>query len=438
MRLEVENLSKAYRIGTQLVVEETMVGSLLTFLRSPLVNYRRLRNLSRFDSFDDPDIIWPVRDVSFKVDDGEVVGVIGRNGAGKSTLLKLLSRITDPTRGRVVITGRVGSLLEVGTGFHPDLTGRENVYLNGTILGMKKREIDRKFDEIVEFSDIPQFIDTPVKRYSSGMIVRLAFSVAAHLEPEILIIDEVLAVGDASFQKKCLGKMQNVASRGRTVLFVSHNMAAINQLCDRCLVIEKGRLAFDGQASEGVDHYLKMGATESVSGTYQVTDTTARAAGRKGQITKLELQDLDNESSGSYGIGEAFQIRIHVAFFERVSTASVGAEVLAANGTPMINLRSDAQNVSLGPYNPGDEVVFTIQVPGLPFYPGIYKIDPWFAERDGKRIDHIRDAISLSLEVKGRLKSERMIQPGRGLVLLDCEWSDANAAKECTSAPQSP
>jgi lipopolysaccharide transport system ATP-binding protein len=200
-----------------------------------------------------------LRDVSFTVQPGEIVGVIGRNGAGKSTLLKILSRITDPTSGRAVLRGRVASLLEVGTGFHPDLTGRENVFLNGAILGMTKPEIRRKFDEIVAFAEVEQFIDTPVKRYSSGMYVRLAFAVAAHLEPEILIVDEVLAVGDAAFQKKCLGKMQNVSTQaGRTVIFVSHNMSAVVQLTSRCLLLEHGQLAFAGSPNAAVERYLNV------------------------------------------------------------------------------------------------------------------------------------------------------------------------------------
>ena len=196
--------------------------------------------------------------MSFDVRDGEVLGIIGRNGAGKSTLLKVLSRITEPTRGKVKIRGRVSSLLEVGTGFHPDLSGRENIYLNGTILGMTKREIDRKFDEIVDFSGVERFLDTPIKRYSSGMKVRLAFAVAAHLEPEILIIDEVLAVGDAEFQKKCMGKMQDVAKGGRTVLFVSHSMAAIQSLCNKGIVLEAGTVAYDGPVDGAIEKYLEQ------------------------------------------------------------------------------------------------------------------------------------------------------------------------------------
>ena len=203
--------------------------------------------------------IWALKDVSFDINRGEVVGIIGRNGAGKSTLLKILSEITEPTEGRVEIHGRVGSLLEVGTGFHPELTGRENVYLNGAILGMKRAEIERKFDEIVAFAEVEKFIDTPVKHYSSGMYLRLAFAVAAHLEPEILIVDEVLAVGDAAFQKKCLGKMAGVAKEGRTVLFVSHNMPAITRLCERAILLDEGRLLQDGVSHQVVKAYLNAG-----------------------------------------------------------------------------------------------------------------------------------------------------------------------------------
>src|SRR5207244_3345082 len=207
---------------------------------------------------------WALKDVSFEVRQGEVIGIIGRNGAGKSTLLKILSRITDPTEGRVTINGRVASLLEVGTGFHPELTGRENIYLNGAILGMTRAEIGRKFDEIVAFAEVEKFLDTPVKRYSSGMYVRLAFAVAAHLEPEILVVDEVLAVGDAEFQKKCLGKMSTVASGGRTVLFVSHNLTAIESLCHSCIALQRGRIFTRGSPTDVLDKYL--GSRRTVKG----------------------------------------------------------------------------------------------------------------------------------------------------------------------------
>ncbi len=258
--IRVENLSKRYRIGAKEEVQDTLAGVLTDWVKRPGHNLRRLRDLTRFSDNgqqEPDDIVWALKDVSFEVKRGEVVGIIGRNGAGKSTLLKILSRITHPTTGRVEINGRVSSLLEVGTGFHPELTGRENIYLNGTILGMRKSEIDRKFDEIVDFSGIERFIDTPVKRYSSGMRVRLAFSVAAHLEPENLLVDEVLAVGDAEFQKRCLGKIEDVAARGRTVLFVSHSMPMILRFCERAVLLDSGRKIAFGVTRRVVRTYLQ-------------------------------------------------------------------------------------------------------------------------------------------------------------------------------------
>jgi len=260
--IKVEDISKCYRIGLKEKIHDSFGAVMLDFLKSPLNNYRKYRSLYKFDDIngdlDCPscDIIWALKDVCFEVKAGEVLAIIGRNGAGKSTLLKVLSRITEPTKGKAEIRGKVSSLLEVGTGFHPELTGRENVYLNGAILGMKKREIDRKFDEIVDFSGVEKFIDTPVKRYSNGMKVRLAFSVAAHLEPDILVIDEVLAVGDAEFQNKCLGKMRNITTQGRTVLFVSHNMTAVIKLCPTAILLDNGQIAAKGPSKEIVDQYL--------------------------------------------------------------------------------------------------------------------------------------------------------------------------------------
>jgi lipopolysaccharide transport system ATP-binding protein len=263
--IEVQNLSKLYQLGT--IGGRTLRESLQRrwyrlrgkedLLRRVGTDHRK-SPLHPGQAGPRPNTMWALKDVSFAVQEGETLGIIGRNGAGKSTLLKLLARITEPTSGRAVIHGRVASLLEVGTGFHPELTGRENVYLSGATLGMKKSEISRKFEEIVAFSDIGAYLDTPVKRYSSGMYVRLAFAVAAHLEPEVLIVDEVLAVGDAAFQKKCLGKMDDAAKGGRTVLFVSHNMAAIRQLCQKCAVFEEGRLQELAPAGEVVDRYLKQ------------------------------------------------------------------------------------------------------------------------------------------------------------------------------------
>lgn len=262
--ISAQGISKIFRIGSREDDEDSLARSIFNAIRSPVRNFRKYRSLYDFSDvdMDNPeaagsDILWALKDVSFDVHQGEVVGIIGMNGAGKSTLLKILSRITPPTRGTVTLNGRVSSLLEVGTGFHQELTGRENIYMNGTVLGMRKQEVDSKFDEIVEFSGVAKFLDTPVKRYSSGMRVRLAFAVAAHLEPEILIIDEVLAVGDAAFQKKCMDKMQDVGEQGRTVLFVSHNMRAVTRMCERVILLNNGRKFLDTTAHEAVSAYLK-------------------------------------------------------------------------------------------------------------------------------------------------------------------------------------
>ncbi len=253
--IRVRNLGKHYRIGASPQKYQTLRDTLANAVAAPI---RRIRK-SLPASAGETDTIWALRHLDFEVEQGQVLGIIGRNGAGKSTLLKVLSRVTEPSEGEVEIHGRVGSLLEVGTGFHPELTGRENIYLNGAILGMKRSEIERKFDEIVDFSGVERFIDTPVKRYSSGMYLRLAFSVAAHLEPEILVVDEVLAVGDAEFQRKCLGKMSDVAQEGRTVLFVSHNMSAILRLTEEAIVLEGGRMAYRAPTADAVDYYMASG-----------------------------------------------------------------------------------------------------------------------------------------------------------------------------------
>jgi lipopolysaccharide transport system ATP-binding protein len=252
--IEVKGLSKKYRIGKADKRSDTVVGALVNSFKQPFQNLKQIRSLSKLDE-DEASIFWALRNVSFEVKEGDVLGIIGHNGAGKSTLLKILSRITEPSEGEVRIKGRVAALLEVGTGFHAELTGRENIYMNGTILGMRKKEIDGKLDEIVDFSGVEKFLDTPVKFYSSGMRVRLGFSVAAHLEPEILIIDEVLAVGDAEFQMKCLGKMEAVAAHGRTVLFVSHNLATINSLCSKTLLIDKGTFKSLGETKDIIREY---------------------------------------------------------------------------------------------------------------------------------------------------------------------------------------
>jgi homopolymeric O-antigen transport system ATP-binding protein len=277
--IRVDNLGKRYRIGAaQTKFRYGMFREVLVDVaKTPLRLAQALTGKGMRGS-DATSFIWALEDVSFDVEEGKVLGIVGRNGAGKSTLLKVLSRVTEPTKGTVTVRGRVGSLLEVGTGFHPELTGRENIYMNGAVLGMKRSEIERKFDEIVAFSEVEQFIETPVKRYSSGMYLRLAFAVAAHLEPEILVVDEVLAVGDAEFQKKCLGKMGDVAQQGRTVLFVSHNMSAILRLTQEAIVLKKGRLIKRAPTQEAVDYYLSSGQAEVGERIWEAEDIPASAA----------------------------------------------------------------------------------------------------------------------------------------------------------------
>jgi len=290
----VENLGKRYRIG-ELQKYKALRDTLTNALHAPFRAAAGLLN-GRRSSVPGPDnFIWALKDVSFEVKQGEVVGIIGRNGAGKSTLLKILSRITKPTEGYARIHGRVGSLLEVGTGFHPELTGRENIYLNGAILGMRKKEIDRKFDEIVAFAEVENFIDTPMKFYSSGMSVRLAFAVAAHLEPEVLLVDEVLAVGDAVFQKKCLGKMGDVAKEGRTVLFVSHNMAAVRSLCERACLLDAGRITCQGPPDEVIDQYLQSVQLLMPSESTALDQRKVRSGDGSAKIVDLKIEDADGK-----------------------------------------------------------------------------------------------------------------------------------------------
>ena len=306
--IRLENVNKVYRLGAKDEAEDSLLKSFARMVKSPVRNYRKYRSLYDFSDidFDSPDatvdsnVLWALRNISFDVNKGEIVGIIGRNGAGKSTLLKILSKITPPARGRVEIHGRSSSLLEVGTGFHPELTGRENVYLNATILGMRKREVDLSFDEIVEFSGVEKFLDTPVKRYSSGMRVRLAFAVAAHLEPEILIIDEVLAVGDAAFQEKCLNKMQDIGSEGRTVFFVSHNMQAVTRLCKRVITLREGQLVADGDAHKMVAAYMHEGTLSSAERTWE--DINTAPGGDITRLRSVRIKDEDGQTAASLDI----------------------------------------------------------------------------------------------------------------------------------------
>jgi lipopolysaccharide transport system ATP-binding protein len=302
--ITVENLSKRYVLGHQVGQPDGLRHALEEMIMAPAqwLRSRKQRQRAAFEEF------WALKDVSFEIQPGEVVGIIGRNGAGKSTLLKILSRITEPTAGRITIDGRVASLLEVGTGFHQELTGRENIFLNGAILGMSKAEIKRKFDEIVAFSEVEQFLDTPVKRYSSGMYVRLAFAVAAHLEPEILVVDEVLAVGDAGFQKKCLGKIQDVSSHGRTVLFVSHSMPTILRLCQRVILLQRGAVAGDGPADEMTRQYLNSGADRAAERVWPDRDKAPGDA--VARLHAVRVRNARGAVSETVDLSEPFEIEV--------------------------------------------------------------------------------------------------------------------------------
>lgn len=416
--IRVQGVGKQYRIGGTQEKYKTLRDSLAGTVHELTSVFQR-KGIHK-PKYED---IWALKDVSFEVKRGEVIGIIGRNGAGKSTLLKILSRITEPTEGIVDIYGRVGSLLEVGTGFHPELTGRENIYLNGAILGMKRVEIERKFDEIVAFAEVEKFIDTAVKHYSSGMYLRLAFAVAAHLEPEILLVDEVLAVGDATFQKKCLGKMGEVAHEGRTVLFVSHTMAAITHLCPQSILLADGHLAVNDRTSEVIATYLRSSYSLKTTGNQYTSEHTRRSGNRKGLIEQVEILGPNEKHATTLGIGEPFSVKLHFRVFTYTSIV-VGVELKSAEGLSLLNLRSDSQGLFFGPYESGALILLQIQVPGLPLYPGSYFLEPWIGEKKGARIDHIHDDIHIDIEAVGNFQSESLIQPGRGLILVDCFWKD--------------
>lgn len=325
--IQVEGLGKQYHIGRQQAGYETIRETVTRTVLSPFRKAGRLMRGQASAAAGLEETIWALRDVSFEVQHGEVLGIIGRNGAGKSTLLKILSRITEPTEGYADVYGRIGSLLEVGTGFHPELTGRENIYLNSAVLGMKRAEIAGKFDEIVAFAEVERFVDTPVKHYSSGMYLRLAFAVAAHLEPEILVVDEVLAVGDAAFQRKCLGKMGDVAREGRTVLFVSHNMEAIQRLCSKCIMLELGQLVEQGETSKIVEKYLSSGK-HLRAGIDLLSYPRQGNLGMNARVKQCFIYDSTGMSTDTLAFGEPFAVEIVCKVLKAIEDVSflIGVE----------------------------------------------------------------------------------------------------------------
>jgi lipopolysaccharide transport system ATP-binding protein len=361
---------------------------------------------------------WALRDVSFQINHGDVVGIVGRNGAGKSTLLKLLSRITEPTTGSIRLRGRVASLLEVGTGFHPELTGRENIFLNGAILGMSKAEITRKFDDIVAFAEVEKFLDTPVKRYSSGMYVRLAFAVAAHLEPEILIVDEVLAVGDASFQKKCLGKMQDVSKGGRTVLFVSHNMGAVASLCQTGFWMQQGKLVKSGPARQIVDEYL---TNNSETLTTVVDLSGARRSGDQGR--RLKVDKVEWLSGLPMQHGEKFSIRVHFSTSDDVHEVSVGIGFANLEGTRLLSYDTDFQDGNRPDVKKNSTGFVDVHGHGLPLAPGLYNFSVGCRSGDAFGLDYIPEAGQVEV-VMGPKTPGYINVPGAGVRLAgDWTWN---------------
>ena len=406
--IEVDRLSKMYRIGA--ARKNVMLREQLTeFLRRPFRGSASVETL------------WALRDVSFSVEQGEVVGIIGRNGAGKSTLLKILSKITWPTAGSVNVQGKIASLLEVGTGFHDELTGRENVYLNGSILGMKKREVDSRFDEIVEFSGVARFLDTPIKRYSSGMKMRLGFAVAAHLDPDILVVDEVLAVGDAGFQKKCLNAMENLRSGGRTVLFVSHNMAAVENLCSRGIWLEAGTVKEDGPAPEIIRSYMGTFA----AGQAQVTDLTS-VTDRHGngaiRFTGFEMLDDRGVPLQVVRSGESVTLRFHYAAETSIPHPVFGFRLLTEYGTLVTVTGFWHYGIEV-PLLPAGKGTVEVSIPELNLLPSRYMLSLWITGSGQVIHDVIDNSAAIDVEAADIYESGRVPDSRFGIIHFPQSWS---------------
>lgn len=438
--IRVENLSKRYKIGVAKQRHDTLRDQLTHTLAWPfrqVSSLFRTNGRCRASALDSPpsaldsppsaldsSTIWALKDVSFEVKQGEVVGIIGRNGAGKSTLLKLLTRITEPTEGRAEIYGRVGSLLEVGTGFHPELTGRENIYLNGAILGMKKAEIDRKFDEIVAFAEVEKFIDTPVKRYSSGMYVRLAFAVAAHLESEILLVDEVLAVGDVAFQSKCLGKMSDVARAGRTVLFVSHNMAVVSNLCPQAILLSGGQVGLIDDTKTVIHKYLSNLNTQA---HLSLDIRTDREGNGRLRFTGLRIRNQDGEeiSTGVSGQPVCLILEYSAPVSSRLQNVSVSVDFLDMFGQRLFTVGT---SVSGGDFEQvPSKGCFICKVPQLLLTEDQYRIDLW-ASVDGDVADYIQHVATfgvVSTNITGT--NAKLIRHKHGSFVMPHSWTSSGA-----------
>lgn len=409
--IEVRNLSKHYTLG------ETLSHDLLRDRIAHGVK-RLFGGNGKHPASAGAREFWALRDVSFDVQEGEVLGVIGKNGAGKSTLLKILSRITEPTEGEVRLKGRVASLLEVGTGFHKELTGRENVFLNGAILGMSRIEIRAKFDDIVQFAGVEKFIDTPVKRYSSGMTVRLAFAVAAHLEPEVLLIDEVLAVGDAEFQKRCLGKMDEVAKGGRTILFVSHQMAAVEALCSRCAWLQSGEVAAIGETDHIISDYLSD-ASAGIGSSRDLTIHPGRPRQALALMTRATLLDTDGGPADTFRVHDTLRIEVEFESPNAAFSPVLGYVLKNHIGAPVFAL--DNRTIDKGELEEVGKGTITCEVPRIPLVPGRYTLDLYLGDR-ARSIDSVVDAVSFDVTPRDIYGTGRLPPPHTGSILWDGRW----------------
>jgi len=417
--IRTENLGKLYRVG-EYVGYKTLRESLMNTVSAPFRRFRSVASdLGQKSKDSDPEYIWAVKNVSFEVKRGEVVGIIGRNGAGKTTLLKLLSRITAPTEGYAEIQGRVGSLLEVGTGFHPELTGRENIYLNGAVLGMKRSEIDRKLHEIIDFAGVEKFIDTPLKRYSSGMQVRLAFSVAAHLEPEILFVDEVLAVGDVQFQNKCLGKMQGISSGGRTVIFVSHNMAAVQSLCQRVFLLESGRLVRSGKTAAILQEYLS-GFEENKA--ISLESRLDRKGDGKLRFTRVIFADAEGNEVSYFKSGSDAKVILEYTSgsTEKFKDVLVTMAIDSPISGRICVLQTDYAGSDFSEVEP--QGAFICEIPRLPLTAGIYPFTI-VATIKGVMADWIIGAGVIRVEVGDYYETGKYPDVQDGRVLMQHKWT---------------
>ena len=414
--IRVENLGKKYTLDHQQQEQYTALRDVITnSAKSLLTKLNPVTQNSKNRAKNFSEEFWALKDVSFEIKQGDRVGIIGRNGAGKSTLLKILSRITEPSTGQIRIKGRVASLLEVGTGFHPELTGRENIYLNGAILGMSKAEIEKKFDEIVAFAEVEKFLDTPVKRYSSGMYVRLAFAVAAHLEPEILIVDEVLAVGDAQFQKKCLGKMEEVGKEGRTVLFVSHNMGVVQTLCTRGILLRYGTVVSDETAYEAVSTYLQ---TLEKSASQNLLERTERKGKGEIRLSKVEVFSSADWTSTTIATGRPAYFVFHVT--KPQPGMSCIFTLYDQYGQPVTNFNSSVRSYQdTGNLDTSTKLV--CEIDEILLIPGIYRMNVAIMS-NGELQDHIEGAFSLEVE-EGPLRGRPVIASGYGSIVMPHRWS---------------